>query len=478
VRSPTDEVELVQAAAAGDPAADAALWDAHGTRAFAFSHRVLGETAAAADAAQDAFLIAHAQLTRLHRAGEGFGLANLRAARTASFELLGRSTPATRSSPRGRLSAAAARLRPQQRAALALSGLERLSYAEIAAVLGIATESVAALLARARLRLHDELHGTALAAAAVRSLDCEDVVPLLAAAADRELDAADAAWADPHVERCPTCVRTVRAMDEAAATYAAWSPAASPSWLRAATLADLGAEAATPTPATVASARAMVPAALLGATCVTGAFAALLVGTTQSLHDDALTPGGARLPDGTGSMQMAAASTAAPSHHRARRAHRPRATRSATFVVARVAQPTAARSPAGGQQAAPAPTPPPQRKRRPATAPSATAPAPAQSPVASGTPPDEPSADVDAATTTAVAATATPSAPAAPAAEPPTTPPPTKLDAVTPPPPFPSDHEDGGSTGQGQAGHRWHREDADDDRWAAGACDGRRRHRH
>jgi RNA polymerase sigma-70 factor (ECF subfamily) len=237
VRSPTDEAELIRAAAAGEAAAGAALWDAHGARAYAFSHRVLGEPGQAADAAQDAFLIAHAELPRLD--GEGFGVAVLHAARTASFEVLARGE---RSVPRGRLSAAAARLRPQQRAALALAGLERLSYAEIAAVLGIAVESVSALLARARLRLHDELHGTGLAAAAVRSPDCEDVLPLLAAAADGELDAADAAWADPHVARCPTCVRTITAMGETAATYAAWSPAPPPPWLRAATLADLEAE--------------------------------------------------------------------------------------------------------------------------------------------------------------------------------------------------------------------------------------------
>jgi anti-sigma factor RsiW len=117
----------------------------------------------------------------------------------------------------------------------------------MAVVLGIGAEAVSALLARARLRLHDELRGTALAAAAARSPDCEDVLPLLAAAADGELDAADAAWADPHVDRCPSCVRTIRAMEETAATYAAWSPAPAPSWLRAATLAEL--EGAPPAPA-------------------------------------------------------------------------------------------------------------------------------------------------------------------------------------------------------------------------------------
>jgi DNA-directed RNA polymerase specialized sigma24 family protein len=441
VRSPRDEAELVRAAAAGEAAAGAALWDEYGPRTFAFSHRVLGEAGPAADAAQDAFLIAHAELPRLQRTGEGFGIASLRAARQTSFEVLGR-RPTAR--PRGRLSAAAGRLRPQQRAALALSGLEGLSYAELAAVLGIAVESVPALLARARLRLHDELHGTALAAAAVRSPDCEDVLPLLAAAADGELDAADAAWADPHVERCPTCVRSIRAMHEAAATYAAWSPAASPSWLRAATLADVAAETATAAPAEVAPARTALPAALLGATCVTGAFAALLVGTAQSLHEDGPTAGGARLPDGARSMHLAAASVDAPARPPSRRVRREGGTRSSALIVARVAQPVGA-SPVVAHAAPPALRPRPQRKRRPAPAPSVPAPAPAPAPVASDAAPDEPSLEADAATTTAVAATAqTPPAP-----DPPPATPPSKLDVVSPPPPVPT---------------------GDDDRWAAGPC--------
>ena len=271
MRSPTDEVELVRAAAAGEATAATALWDAHGPRAYAFSHRVLGEPGQAADAARDAFLQARAELPRLDRERAGFRLAVLRAARTASFAAL---ADADRSAPRGRLSAASARLRPQQRAALALSGLERLSHAEIAAVLGVAAQSVSALLARARLRLHDELHGTALAAAAARRPDCEDVLPLLAAAADGELDAAEAAWADPHVDRCPTCVATIAAMAETAATYAAWSPAPPPAWLRAATLGDLEGERAVATPARFpASARAARSPALMGAGVVIGAFA-------------------------------------------------------------------------------------------------------------------------------------------------------------------------------------------------------------
>ena len=170
MRVPSGESELVRAAAAGDPAAGAALWDAYGARVFAFCQRVVGRADAAADATQDAFLLAHAQLGRPQRAGESFGVAVFRAARTTSYELLARDAraPEGRQGAASSLSAAVARLRPQQRAALALTGLEGLRYGEIATVLGIGTDAAGALLARARLRVHDELHGTALAAAAVR----------------------------------------------------------------------------------------------------------------------------------------------------------------------------------------------------------------------------------------------------------------------------------------------------------------------
>ena len=67
MRVPSGEPELVRAGAAGDPAALAALWDAYGARVFAFCQRVLGRADAAADAAQDAFLLAHAELARLAR---------------------------------------------------------------------------------------------------------------------------------------------------------------------------------------------------------------------------------------------------------------------------------------------------------------------------------------------------------------------------------------------------------------------------
>lgn len=382
MRAPTDEAEL---------------WDAFGARVFAFCQRVLGDADLAADATQDAFLLAQAE------AGD-FGRAVFRAARVTCFELLGR-----RREPdagRGHLSVAAARLRPQQRAALALGGLEAMTYAEVAAVLGVAPEGVPALFARARLRLHDELHGTALASAAVRSPDCEDVLPLLAAAVDGELQGADATWADPHVERCSMCPRSIRAMAEAVALYAAWSPAIPPVWLGAATLAEVEKDEAALVEAAPPRGRvpAAVSAALVGATLATAASATLLVST--GVRNDDTVAGGARL---AAAVPRVAVLAPAREHHGGRAAAkraRPR--------VAEAPPATAAPAPRPVHRVAPRPQHAPVRHQRTRPAP-APAPAPADPVPASAS--EVPSAAPEPEATTAVAATA-PVAPAPPAAEP------------------------------------------------------------
>jgi DNA-directed RNA polymerase specialized sigma24 family protein len=484
VRAPGDEYKKVQAAVAGDIAAAAVLWDAHGPRAYAFCHRLLGDADPAADAAQDAFLLALSEADP----DTEFGVTLLRAARQASFELRAAGRAA---GPRaGGLSAVAGRLRPQQRAALALAALGGLSYAQIATVLRIGAEAVPALLARARLRLYDELHGTALAAAAVRAPDCEDVVPLLASAADGELDAADAAWADPHVLRCPTCPRTKRAMTEAAATYAAWSSAAPPSWLRGATLAEVGAEAqrapvlvaAGPPPPRRARRRAAgawavlrpsLPVALLGSLLVTAAFAALMLAGAGALRQQDPVRGGALLPEGAGSVQVAslppAAKATRPATRRAaaRRTHRHAKRRAkhghrVTFVPVAAVRRPAHRVPSGPpRHRAPArpdrPAARPKRTRKPRPKPAAPPPAPpgAPAPVSADAPADElPASSATTAdasppsVTTPVAAPAPGSKPAAPVSAP----------AAAPP-----------------TWHDWHRGDRDG-RSRRGPCPPRGRH--
>jgi DNA-directed RNA polymerase specialized sigma24 family protein len=493
VRAPGDGSEKVRAAVAGDSAAAAALWDAHGPAAYAFARRVLDDPGAAADATQDAFLLALQD-----ESGEDFEIALLRATRQTSFELLASGRGGTRPDGPG-LAAAAGRLRPQQRAALALSGRP---YAEIAAVLGIGVEAVPALLARARLRVHDELHGTALASAAVRSPDCEDVVPLLAAAADGELAGADAAWADPHVLRCPACPRTRRAMVEAAATYAAWSSAAPPSWLRAATLADVGAEAQgiAPVPAAPgppprraprraagawATPRPSLPVALVGAALLTAAFATMVLAGSGALGPREPVRGGERMPDGAGSVQVAtvpAPRTSRPAAHRARtpkRARRGRSkkrTRSVSFtpvaVVHRAPTPSVPpsrqpshRTPSRPHQ--PAARPKPARKPRPAPS-TPTPPTPTSNPPI----PAQPGAPADETPgTTTVAASEQPAAPQtqAPTAAPATS----KVSVPTTTPSLPHrSHDDRGGWGDHGAhsqGTGWGSQGRDD-RSRGGDC--------
>jgi RNA polymerase sigma-70 factor (ECF subfamily) len=238
LRTPSNESELVQAAAAGDGRAFLALYDFYEQPVFTFCHRLLGSVDAAADATQDAFLEVLPGLGRLTHHEAAFGVAVLGAARTVCYERLAHGPRTDDVAPQS-LAAANARLRPRQRAVLALHGLAELSYAEVAAVMDMDRDAVPGLLARARLRLRDELQGSAIAAAAMTSASCEEALPLMAATADGELpEGADGAWLAAHLASCESCGLTRRAMAEGASAYHAWSPSEAPVWLRRATLAD------------------------------------------------------------------------------------------------------------------------------------------------------------------------------------------------------------------------------------------------
>ncbi|MEP6952461.1 MAG: sigma factor-like helix-turn-helix DNA-binding protein [Solirubrobacteraceae bacterium] len=347
MRAPFDHDEAVRNAAHGDPAALGALFDAHGPEVYAFCHRLLGTAEPAADATQDAFLAATEVAARPGYDPARFRETLLSAARTASLELLGSRGGAGRAG--GTLSAATMRLRPQQRAALALVGLAGLSYAATARILEVHPGAVAPLLARARLRLRDEMHGTAAAAAAVRSPDCEEALPLLAAEADGELDATEAGWLRDHAADCESCPRTRAAMGEAAATYAAWSAMAPPSWLQASTLAEFESDhalsgagamaSATPTAAAAATAgprrrragataavgpqRPGLATAALGGALVIVAFALLVAVAAGPLRDANGPNGSVGPPGGSQTVEVARApAVAVPDAGAAARAER------------------------------------------------------------------------------------------------------------------------------------------------------------
>src|SRR5256714_8854162 len=216
-----EEARLAHAAAAGDGAAFATLYDRYETRIFNFCARLLASSDDAADARQEAFLKVLQRLPKLEGRELNFSAYRFPAARNASYDMIGkrkRSEPtddvpepgggrepgdlyvdpelaAMLTSLQDDVREANERLPERQREVLALRELEELSYDEIAGIMDMNRNSVAQLISRARISLRDELRGTALASIATTSPDCERALPLIAMRQDRQLkDPQDPAW--------------------------------------------------------------------------------------------------------------------------------------------------------------------------------------------------------------------------------------------------------------------------------------------
>lgn len=260
-----DESALARAAAAGDGAAFATLYDRYESRIFNFCLRLLGSRDDAADATQDAFLNVLRRLPELEGRELNFSAYLFTAARNASYDLIGkrrRAVPtdevpepsraqepgevegdperaAMLSSLQADVREANARLPERQREVLALRELEHLSYDDIAEIMESNRNAVAQLISRARIKLRDELRGTALASIPVSSPDCERALALIAMRQDRQLDdAGDRAWLAEHLAGCDTCPMAQEAIQEAGISYRAWLPILPAAWLWQATAAQ------------------------------------------------------------------------------------------------------------------------------------------------------------------------------------------------------------------------------------------------
>jgi hypothetical protein len=99
--------------------------------------------------------------------------------------------------------------------------------------------SVAQLISRARLKLRDELRGTAMAAIATSTVECERALPLIAIEDDGQLDADsdEREWLATHIAACDTCRLSREAMQEAGASYRCWVPVAAAPFLMRETMA-------------------------------------------------------------------------------------------------------------------------------------------------------------------------------------------------------------------------------------------------
>ena len=259
-----EEARLAHAAAAGDGAAFATLYDRYETRIFNFCARLLASSDDAADATQEAFLKVLQRLPKLEGRELNFSAYLFTAARNASYDMIGkrkRAEPtddvpepgagrepgdlyvdperaAMLTSLQDDVREANERLPERQREVLALRELEELSYDEIAGLMDMNRNSVAQLISRARINLRDELRGTALASVAASSPDCERALPLIAMRQDRQLeDPDDRAWLAEHLGACETCRVAAEAVQEAGISYRGWLPILPAAWLWHATAA-------------------------------------------------------------------------------------------------------------------------------------------------------------------------------------------------------------------------------------------------
>jgi RNA polymerase sigma factor (sigma-70 family) len=265
-----EEAQLAHAAAGGDGAAFATLYDRYESRIYTFCSRLLGSPDDAADATQDAFLKVLQRLPKLEGRELNFSAYLYTAARNASYDMIGKRKKATPvdeipefgggegardpgdldldpertallGSAQEEIRAANERLPERQREVLALREIDDKSYDEIAEIMGMNRNSVAQLISRARIKLRDELRGSALAAVAVSSPDCERALPLIAARADDQLgEGEDATWLEEHLADCDTCRVSQEAMEEAGTSYRGWLPLVPVLFLRRETIAKAG----------------------------------------------------------------------------------------------------------------------------------------------------------------------------------------------------------------------------------------------
>lgn len=261
-----DEGRLVRDAAAGESWAVAALYQRYEDRLFNLALRITDDERDAADATRDAFLGVLARLPATPDRERLFGARLLAAAREAGYDAMERRRAAEPPEPGGhgpgqhaampdedgrpplvdwqeRIHAAHAGLAAAQREALALREPGGLSYGEIAQIMQLDHDSVAELIATARIALHDELHGAELAADPPASEECAQALQLIAMRDDRELadDSDDAEWLIEHLAACRECRVYLDAMQEARLAYSDWEPVAAPAALFAETMAGAAA---------------------------------------------------------------------------------------------------------------------------------------------------------------------------------------------------------------------------------------------
>jgi RNA polymerase sigma factor (sigma-70 family) len=213
--------EVAAAIAEGDPAGLAEAYDRYAASLHSYCRMMLGESADAADAVQDTFVIAASRLSELRdrerlrswlyavarnqchrRLRSGAGQTPLEEVPDVADEGADVSAGAERAELRALVGDAMTGLGPAEREVLGLQLNQGLGSGEVASVLGISRNHAHALLSRARDQMETALGVLVVARAGRR--DCPTLDALLKDW-DGRLTVLLRKRVNRHIERCPAC---------------------------------------------------------------------------------------------------------------------------------------------------------------------------------------------------------------------------------------------------------------------------------
>jgi RNA polymerase sigma factor (sigma-70 family) len=404
---------LVQEAAAGSGVSYGVLYDRYATQVYNYSLRLTGSPEDAADATQEAFVNVLRRLQEDDRPvlefssylfaaarNESYGLMRQRARQRPSEsppEEVGRVADVDTDPERAALlrdtqeavQQANAKLAPRHREALALREVAGRSYDEVAEIMGITPNAAAQLIWRARTKLREALTAGAVASVVATSEDCEWAQLLLSKSQDGEqVDAADRAWLEEHLDECGSCQTANRMLLAAGASYRMWVPVALLAGMRADTLTAAGGVVGADWSGVAASGQAAAGSSTGAGSSAGVAAVAGTVIVAAGIAFLTLTGGEKAKQVNAEAEAPAVEAPAAPAERAPARPDRAKAAaRKASLVAARApgATPAAAKPPATKAQprTSPAPPAPRQGPRRPNAGPAPppdTGPPPAEPP--------------------------------------------------------------------------------------------------
>ncbi len=256
----TADSTLVAAARTGDTAAYGELFERYQARIYNYAYGIAGNSEDARDLAQEAFVRVFEALPRmtgelnfsayLYRTTHNLAIDMVKGrTRFAPPDLLDtRVEPSLQTDPervalleeqQAQTWRAAFELSENHRAILTLRELHELPYQDIADIMDMPRNTVGVLLSRARLRFKEAFRMSSVDIDKLTK-ECRDMLPLLSAYLDDELDTGKRVHVEDHLELCAFCRLALEEMTEASRSYRALLPLLPPAGLSEAVWTRIG----------------------------------------------------------------------------------------------------------------------------------------------------------------------------------------------------------------------------------------------